>query len=138
MNEKKILEVIRYSGKVKVKDYRQHLSSLSQDEVEDLYYDYTSRIYARNNGLSHLVASALAGIIISLFALYGYFLRELYLTMYPKNIEYFDLLFSYSIISMILIVLFLVCLYKTFYIIRVNIIRKQKIIEDYLKQKGVR
>lgn len=101
MNEKKILEVIRYSGKVKVKEYRQYLSSLSQYEVEDLYYDYTSRIYARNNGLSHLVASALAGIIISLFALYGYFLRDLYLTMYPKNIEDFNLFFSYFMISMV-------------------------------------
>lgn len=120
---------------VEVEEYKAYLDTLTRAKIENLYYDYISRIDIRSQSFTASIRFTILCTIVATMTIYGLFVKDLCLKVYftdPK--DFYFLLVSSSIMLGVFLCILLVLL-RIVYLRRINIIKRQEIIKDYLIEK---
>lgn len=132
MNEEKLVQRIRVLGNISPKVYKEYLDTLEVDEVEDLYYTYSSKIEAKEGANAQIFPMIFVALSITLFSFIGLFMKELYITLLPQNPEQANLLLTNVVCFIFLIVTSIALGFRWINSRQVNLIKKKKILEAYL------
>ena len=120
---------------VKVEEYKAYLDTLTRAKIENLYYDYISRIDIRSQSFTASIRFTILCTIVAIMTAYGLFVKDLCLKVYFTDPKDFYFLFISSSIMLGVFLCILLVLLRIVYLRRINIIKRQEIIKDYLIEK---
>ena len=120
---------------VEVEEYKAYLDTLTRAKIENLYYDYISRIDIRSQSFTASIRFTILCTIVAIMTAYGLFVKDLCLKVYFTDPKDFYFLFISSSIMLGVFLCILLVLLRIVYLRRVNIIKRQEIIKDYLIEK---
>ncbi len=120
---------------VEVEEYKAYLDTLTRAKIENLYYDYISRIDIRSQSFTASIRFTILCTIVAIMTIYGLFVKDLCLKVYFTAPKDFYFLFISSSIMLVVFLCILLVLLRIVYLRRINIIKRQEIIKDYLIEK---
>ena len=120
---------------VEVEEYKAYLDTLTRAKIENLYYDYISRIDIRSQSFTASIRFTILCTIVAIMTAYGLFVKDLCLKVYFTDPKDFYFLFISSSIMLGVFLCILLVLLRIVYFRRINIIKRQEIIKDYLIEK---
>ena len=120
---------------VEVEEYKAYLDTLTRAKIENLYYDYISRIDIRSQSFTASIRFTILCTIVAIMPAYGLFVKDLCLKVYFTDPKDFYFLFISSSIMLGVFLCILLVLLRIVYLRRINIIKRQEIIKDYLIEK---
>lgn len=120
---------------VEVEEYKAYLDTLTRAKIENLYYDYISRIDIRSQSFTASIRFTILCTIVAIMTAYGLFVKDLCLKVYFTDPKDFYFLFISSSIMLGIFLCILLVLLRIVYLRRINIIKRQEIIKDYLIEK---
>lgn len=120
---------------VEVEEYKAYLDTLTRAKIENLYYDYISRIDIRSQSFTASIRFTILCTIVAIMTAYGLFVKDLCLKVYFTDPKDFYFLFISSSIMLGVFLCILLVLLRIVYLRRINIIKRQEIIKDYLIEK---
>ena len=120
---------------VEVEEYKAYLDTLTRAKIENLYYDYISRIDIRSQSFTASIRFTILCTIVAIMTSYGLFVKDLCLKVYFTDPKDFYFLFISSSIMLGVFLCILLVLLRIVYLRRINIIKRQEIIKDYLIEK---
>ena len=120
---------------VEVEEYKAYLDALTRAKIENLYYDYISRIDIRSQSFTASIRFTILCTIVAIMTAYGLFVKDLCLKVYFTDPKDFYFLFISSSIMLGVFLCILLVLLRIVYLRRINIIKRQEIIKDYLIEK---
>ena len=120
---------------VEVEEYKAYLDTLTRVKIENLYYDYISRIDIRSQSFTASIRFTILCTIVAIMTAYGLFVKDLCLKVYFTDPKDFYFLFISSSIMLGVFLCILLVLLRIVYLRRINIIKRQEIIKDYLIEK---
>lgn len=120
---------------VEVEEYKAYLDTLTRAKIENLYYDYISRIDIRSQSFTASIRFTILCTIVATMTIYGLFVKDLCLKVYFTDPKDFYFLFISSSIMLGVFLCILLVLLRIVYLRRINIIKRQEIIKDYLIEK---
>lgn len=120
---------------VEVEEYKAYLDTLTRAKIENLYYDYISRIDIRSQSFTASIRFTILCTIVAIMTAYGLFVKDLCLKVYFTDPKDFFFLFISSSIMLGVFLCILLVLLRIVYLRRINIIKRQEIIKDYLIEK---
>lgn len=123
------------SWNVEVEEYKAYLDTLTRAKIENLYYDYISRIDIRSQSFTASIRFTILCTIVATMTIYGLFVKDLCLKVYFTDPKDFYFLFISSSIMLGVFLCILLVLLRIVYLRRINIIKRQEIIKDYLIEK---
>lgn len=120
---------------VEVEEYKAYLDTLTRAKIENLYYDYISRIDISSQSFTASIRFMILCTIVATMTIYGLFVKDLCLKVYFTDPKDFYFLFISSSIMLGVFLCILLVLLRIVYLRRINIIKRQEIIKDYLIEK---